>query len=80
MIYEFLCHDCKKRFEIKSSLADYEKGLTPNCPECKSKKTTQVLGSFFTMSGKGHDDSSCSSNAGDFPGCSSCPMGNSCKS
>lgn len=49
-IYEYYCQDCEKKFEIKASISEKEKGLKVNCPECGSIKTIQILGNFFTFS------------------------------
>jgi putative FmdB family regulatory protein len=76
MIYEFACQECKKRFEIKASLAEYDKGLTPNCPECKSKKTNQILSNFFTSADTKNGGNSSFDSPG--PQCSSCPMEGNC--
>lgn len=49
-IYEYFCQDCEKKFEIKATIQEKEKGLKVKCPTCGSNKTIQVLGSFFTFS------------------------------
>lgn len=55
-IYEYFCQGCDKKFEIKASMSDKEKGLKTNCPACGSKKTVRILGNFFTPH-KGHGES-----------------------
>lgn len=49
-IYEYFCQDCEKKFDVKASLSEKEKGLKASCPGCGSKRTIQILGSFFTFS------------------------------
>ncbi len=64
-IYEYLCQDCEKNFNIRASLSEKEKGLKPECPNCHSKKTIQVFGSIAVFTpGSGRGDSSST-----LPGC-----------
>jgi len=49
-MYEYYCQDCNKKFEIKASISEKEKGLKAKCPVCGSNKTFQILGNFFTFS------------------------------
>ncbi|MCM8792711.1 MAG: hypothetical protein NC826_06225 [Candidatus Omnitrophica bacterium] len=51
MIYEFICSECHTKFEVKATLAEKEKGLKPECPNCHSKKTIQVFGGFMVKGG-----------------------------
>jgi putative FmdB family regulatory protein len=62
--YEYICLECKNRFDVFATLAEKEKGLKPDCPNCHSKKTIQVFGNINVMGGskKGF-------NAGSIPGC-----------
>jgi putative FmdB family regulatory protein len=41
--YEYKCQDCKKRFEIFLSYADYGKKKV-NCPFCESENITRKIG------------------------------------
>ena len=68
-IYEYFCRDCEKKFEIKATLSEKEKGLEAMCLSCGSDKTIQVFGNFFTYS-KGREtkySSGCGLNP--TPGC-----------
>jgi putative FmdB family regulatory protein len=49
-IYDYFCQDCETRFEKKLALSEKEKGAKVKCPNCKSNRTIQVLGNFFTFS------------------------------
>ena len=49
-MYEYYCQDCDKKFEIKASISEKEKGLKVRCPGCGGNKTAQILGNFFTFS------------------------------
>ena len=33
-IYDFQCPSCGKLFDHKMSMADFDKGIRPKCPEC----------------------------------------------
>ena len=68
-IYEYYCQDCEKRFDVKASIQEREKGLKVNCPDCGSCKTIQLLSSFFTFSKGGGSkfDGGCGPNS--MPGC-----------
>lgn len=39
-LYDFDCEECKKRFEVKASVEDAEKGV--HCPKC-GKKLKKVI-------------------------------------
>jgi putative FmdB family regulatory protein len=49
--YEYICKECKKRFTLILSMAEYEK-KRPACPKCKSKKVEQVPAAFFAVTAK----------------------------
>ncbi len=42
-VYEYLCLNCQKRFEIYASIKEYE-SLKPFCPKCRSQKVRRVFG------------------------------------
>ena len=46
--YEFKCDKCRKVFTVKLKLADYERKKFA-CPACKSKRLTQQISSFQTI-------------------------------
>ncbi|MCD6167074.1 zinc ribbon domain-containing protein [candidate division KSB1 bacterium] len=60
--YEFCCQDCGREYEVFTSIANKEKGLELNCPQCGSKNVRQAFSSFLFCSGsKSSSSSSCSS-------------------
>lgn len=44
--YEYICQDCKKITEVRTSFKEKEKGLTVNCEHCGSEKTKQYFGNM----------------------------------
>ncbi len=50
-VYEYRCTACKKRFSVKMSVSELEKGK-PKCPKCKSKKTEKLITGFFAATSK----------------------------
>ncbi len=63
--YEYICSECQNKFDVYATLAEKEKGLKPECPNCHSKKTIQVFGNFAVFS----RGSSGGSNSSFLPGC-----------
>ncbi len=54
MIYAFVCHKCGRRFDVRASVAEMDKGLQPECPACGSKDAEQDfsgVGMVFGSSG-----------------------------
>lgn len=49
--YEFVCNKCGKPFTVTISLSEYEKKKYA-CPKCKSKKVTQQIAAFQTVTSK----------------------------
>lgn len=45
-LYEYKCEDCKKTFSLVLSLKEHESG-TVKCPDCGSKKVTQLIMPFY---------------------------------
>lgn len=66
--YEYACSECQNKFDVYATLAEKEKGLKPECPNCHSKKTIQVFGSFAIGNGS-KDGFNPSSMPGCGPGC-----------
>jgi len=62
--YEYVCSECQNKFDVYATMAEKEKGLKPECPNCHSKKTIQVFGSFTVTGG-----SKGGFNPGSIPGC-----------
>jgi putative FmdB family regulatory protein len=50
-IYDYLCKDCGKRFEMVLTLAEYEKQPVV-CPHCSSGHVEQEFKSFFAVTSK----------------------------
>lgn len=44
-MYEYECEKCKKTFTLALSFKEHEEGAV--CPECGSKKVTQLISSFI---------------------------------
>jgi putative FmdB family regulatory protein len=70
-LYDYQCKQCQTIFEVRAAFKEKEAGLEPECPECHSKKTNQLLASglFLRKSNDGVDltGPGCGPNAG--PGC-----------
>lgn len=70
-LYDYQCKKCQAVFEVRATFKEKEAGLEPECPECHSKKTNQLLTSslFLRKSDHGVDlrGLGCGPNAG--PGC-----------
>lgn len=49
--YDFYCKECKKKFSVVLTLAEYEK-RTPSCPKCKGRKVEQKFATFFAVTSK----------------------------
>lgn len=69
--YSFQCQDCQEVFDVYATFKEKEAGLKPQCPQCQSKKTRQLLtsGLFLRRSddGASFDLPACGPSAG--PGC-----------
>ena len=61
-LYDYHCQKCDEVFEIRASINEKEAGLKPQCPECHSQKTRQVITAGLVI--RGGDGASLS-----FPGC-----------
>jgi putative FmdB family regulatory protein len=73
-IYEYLCSDCGKRFEILRSIKEAD--LPIRCKICQSNHTTRAVSVFYAQS------NSRIIAGGNNAGCSGCSSGScsSCKS
>jgi len=49
-VYDYVCHDCHKTFELILTLKEHEKDA--KCPKCGSKNIEQVATAFFAVTGK----------------------------
>ncbi len=50
-VYEYRCGACKKKFSLKMTVSELEKGR-PKCPKCGSKKTEKLVTGFFAVTSK----------------------------
>ncbi len=47
-IYEYRCDDSRKTFTVSQRISEHgTKARTPACPKCGSRKTRQLLSTFF---------------------------------
>ncbi len=56
MIYAFVCKKCGRKFDVRATVAEMDKGLTPQCPHCNSKDAVQDfsgVGMVFRSPGGG---------------------------
>ena len=69
-LYEYQCQDCRTVFEVRATFKEKQSGLHPECPQCQSLDTKQVLtAGLLIHAGDGADLSipGCGPNCG--PGC-----------
>jgi putative FmdB family regulatory protein len=70
-LYDYQCQSCQSIFEMRASFKEKEAGLEPECPQCHSPETRQVLTSGLLLHSSGKDGalnlSGCGPNSG--PGC-----------
>ncbi len=50
-IYEFVCADCKQKFDVLATLEQKEKGLKLKCSNCGSSNAIQVFSNVMFNSG-----------------------------
>lgn len=68
-VYEYFCQKCENKFDVKASISEKEKGLKVTCPNCRSGKTIQALGNFFTLSKDSSPKSGGGCGPNPTPGC-----------
>ncbi|MEK6706412.1 MAG: zinc ribbon domain-containing protein [Bdellovibrionota bacterium] len=66
-LYEFLCENCKYRFEQLTSFADSDQG---NCPKCNNKNIKKLISAFAVGGHETYSDNK-------FHGCGNCEFGGS---
>lgn len=70
-LYDYQCQQCETVFEVRATFKEKDAGLKPECPQCHSKKTRQLLTSGLILrrsdDGASFDLPACGPNAG--PGC-----------
>lgn len=42
-LYDYICQDCRAKFDVKASVAEYESGLDVRCPDCESERVKRSL-------------------------------------
>lgn len=50
-VYDYICHDCQKPFELVLSLHEHDEEKV-KCPKCGSKNVDQEVTAFFAVTGK----------------------------
>ena len=48
-LYDYQCQDCQAVFEVRATFKEKEEGLKPECPQCQSKQTRQLLTSSLLL-------------------------------
>ncbi len=70
-LYDYQCQNCFSIFEVRASFKEKEAGLEPECPQCHSQETRQVLTAGLLMHTSGNSAAgkvpACGPNSG--PGC-----------
>ena len=67
-LYDYKCNQCQNIFEVRASFKEKEAGLQPECPECESPDTQQVITAGLLLFGSGNGGlPGCGPSAG--PGC-----------
>jgi len=70
-LYDYQCQKCQTVFEVRATFQEKQDGLKPECPQCQSKKTRQLLTSGLLLLNTKDENSQtfpgCGPNAG--PGC-----------
>ena len=70
-IYEYICLDCKERFEVLRPIKDADTPI--ECSACQGKHTSRLLAVMFaTMGGKTMSSSSSSCSSCASKACSTC--------
>lgn len=50
--YEYECRECRMKFDVKQSFAEYDRGPTPKCPKCGSAKVERLVAAIHVQTGK----------------------------
>ncbi len=51
MLYDYICKDCQKSFELVLTLGEHDKNNI-KCPKCGSKNVEQDVTTFFAVTSK----------------------------
>ena len=74
-LYDYICQDCQKKFEVKATVAEYESGLNVRCPACASERVKRTLSVLSFSMGNG---ASSASESGHHHHTHSCGCGGHC--
>lgn len=50
--YDFVCEECQATFEVRATIAEYERGLQLACPHCRSATVRRAISSVAVLSGE----------------------------
>ena len=50
-VYDYLCKDCHKEFEVVLTLTEHDKDIV-SCPKCGSKNVDQEVAEFFAVTSR----------------------------
>jgi putative FmdB family regulatory protein len=50
-VYDYVCKDCQKSFELILTLGEHDKGEVA-CPKCGSKNVEQDAAAFYAVTSK----------------------------
>jgi len=50
-VYDYICHDCQKTFELVLTLHEHDEEKI-KCPKCGSKNVEQEAAAFYAVTGK----------------------------
>jgi len=50
-VYDYVCNDCHKSFELVLTLSEHDKDKIV-CPKCGSKNVAQEMAEFFAVTSK----------------------------
>lgn len=45
--YDFQCEECGRTFEVREPMDEHRGDSKPECPDCGSRETRQVLTPFY---------------------------------
>ena len=65
--YTFQCTVCGGNFDVRATISEKEAGLIPECPQCRSNQTRQIITSGISFHSTGLMRNSCSPFSS--PGC-----------
>lgn len=50
-VYDYVCHDCHKEFEVVLTLTEHDRKAI-SCPKCGSKHVEQEAAAFFAVTSR----------------------------